>query len=383
MRAAVSQAAARAVRPTVPACTFQQSITSAAQAAPRCLLAGARASEAGRCSLSSERRCRAQPGKATLPERHGAALGGERGALQHWRAAGTLATRLSAPGRRSPQALGWRAGRARCGRALPPWPAPVGHRKQRACRQLCLRRVAHDARRGRRRRPLLRGRLPRCRPEPARRRGAAGCTGRAAAPERSPAGRAASSGRRAPRGTQRRAQRAHAPERATAAASACAQRRGCRCLPPPGGEQSCTACPWPLAAVSSTERGGALWCLCSEAGRSGSASQIRPCRALCSEEAFARRRPAAAARRQLPCVTAHTQCGPHRGQRHAQPRLRAARSPAGGREARARRGAAPATRALPGASDSSRERLRAAPMVPLLASSWARAVVEHSGLSLL
>jgi hypothetical protein len=143
------------------------------------------------------------------------------------------------------------------------------------CRQLCLRGGAHDARRGRRRQPMLRGRLPRCRPEPARRRGAAGhrpeparrrgaagCTGRAAATERSPAGRASSSGRRAARGTQRRAQRAHAPERATAVASACAQRRGC--LLPPGGEQSCAACPWPLAAVSATERGGALWCLSSE-----------------------------------------------------------------------------------------------------------------------
>jgi len=242
------------------------------------------------------------------------------------------------------------------------------------CRQLCLRRGAHGARRGGRRRPLLRGRLPRCRaaalslPAAQAQQGASGERLRPSTCRQVARPPASAGPRTAPSGMPSAHMRRSEQQRPRALA----RRRGGRCLPPPGGEQSCAACPRPLAGV------------CHRAGRCAPGAFARrvgalaaPCRHALAV-LFARRRGSRAADPLLqPGASCHARQNTPSTARitaNSTPSCACAQrapalSPAGGREGRARQGAAHAARALPGASASSHVRWRAAPRVPLPASS--------------
>jgi len=330
-----------------------------------------------------ERRCRAQPGEATLPERQGAALGSERGALQLWRAAGTPALRLSAPGRRFPQAPGWRAEWARCERAQPPWPAPVGHRKQPAAGSsaCAAARTTHGAAgagslccvAGCRAAALS---LPAAEALPATALSLPAAEAQRAAPgerlrpsarrqvARPPAGagpRAAPSG--VPSARTRRSEQRRSRALARSAEGACFHpAESSRAPPAPGPSLLCLPQSgevrfgaFPRRVGRSLSRLADTPLPCSLLGGEFCAPQTR----CCSPAPAATRdrtHPVRPAARPIARPAALARSAPRRVVQRAEGR-------------RAARGAAPAARALPGALDSSHKRLRAAPRVPLPASS--------------
>jgi len=161
--AAVPEAAARAVRLTALACSFQQSITSAAQAAPRCLLAGANSARGRKVQFELRAQAQSAAWQGDTPSaarRCARRRAGRFAALARGGDAGIAPRRARAPLPPGAQLEGRTSSPRESSAALARACRP---QKAARCRQLCLRRGAHGARRGGRRRPLLRGRQRRSR----------------------------------------------------------------------------------------------------------------------------------------------------------------------------------------------------------------------------